>query len=155
MHMELFDVVSDRVIQDDLVSLHLLTPIERQREFVFFFEKYDLDRSLCNLNVDISKSPFDLGVDRVDTIRVSSSNIPLSALGALLNIKVCNRAGLEIFFKMRPSTIMRKVMDAYCTRTGVDRASTRWLFDGEPIREEDTPRELGMEDGDCVDVELA
>ena len=46
-------------------------------------------------------------------------------------------------------------MRAFCTRQGVAMESVRFLFDGNRIRENQTPNELEMEDGDSIDVVVA
>ena len=58
----------------------------------------------------------------------------------------------KIFFKCKPHTTMKKLMDAYATRQGVNRTSVRFLFDGERITDQQTPKDLGLEEGDSIDV---
>ena len=43
-------------------------------------------------------------------------------------------------------------MNAFCQRQGVAINSVRFLFDGERLSANQTPRELEMEDGDVIDV---
>lgn len=69
-----------------------------------------------------------------------------------MQIKVVAQDGTEIFFKCKPHTQMKKLMDAYASRQGVQLRQVRFLFDGERIREEQTPQQLGLEDGDSIDV---
>ena len=69
-----------------------------------------------------------------------------------LSVKVVSQDGTEIFFKCKPHTQMQKLMKAYAERQGVNLQSVRFLFDGERIRETQTPGELGIEDGDAIDV---
>ena len=47
---------------------------------------------------------------------------------------------------------MKKLMNAYADRQGVQLRSIRFLFDGERIREDQTPQDLELEDGDSIDV---
>jgi hypothetical protein len=54
---------------------------------------------------------------------------------------------------------MRKLIDAYCKRQGLQVSSVRFLFKGEPLNPEDTADSMGkedvtmgMEDGDRIDV---
>ena len=58
----------------------------------------------------------------------------------------------EIFFKCKPHTKMEKLMGAYANRQGVQLRAIRFLFDGERIREDQTPQDIGLEDGDSIDV---
>ncbi len=53
-----------------------------------------------------------------------------------------------IQFRVKKTTKMEKLMDAYCTRVGIPRRQCRFIFDGQIIRETDTPLELEMEDDD-------
>ena len=46
-------------------------------------------------------------------------------------------------------------MLAFCERQGISLRSVRFLFDGTRIRENQTPQELEMEDGDSIDVVIA
>ena len=69
-----------------------------------------------------------------------------------MNIKVVAQDGTEIFFKCKPHTQMKKLMDAYANRQGVQLRAVRFLFDGERINDTQTPAELGLEDGDSIDA---
>ena len=60
--------------------------------------------------------------------------------------------GTEIFFKCKPHTQMKKLMEAYAARQGVQLRALRFLFDGERIQEGQTPQDLGLEDQDSIDV---
>ena len=46
-------------------------------------------------------------------------------------------------------------MRAFCQRQGVAMESVRFLFDGNRIRENQTPNEQEMEDGDSIEVFVA
>ena len=69
-----------------------------------------------------------------------------------LNVKVVSQDGTEIFFKCKPHTNMSRLMTAYAQRQGVNLKSVRFLFDGERIRDDHTPSQLDMYEGDCIDV---
>ncbi|CAI2381917.1 unnamed protein product [Moneuplotes crassus] len=71
---------------------------------------------------------------------------------AHINIKVKNQDGAEIFFKIKKSTNLKKLMDAYCSRQGLMANTCRFIFDGERLRETDTPNSVEMENGDEIDV---
>ena len=43
-------------------------------------------------------------------------------------------------------------MEAYCQRQSLSSQNVRFLFDGERLRENQTPLELSMENGDEIDV---
>jgi small ubiquitin-related modifier len=69
-----------------------------------------------------------------------------------INLKVTGQDGSVVHFKIKKMTPLRKLMSAYCERTGVKMGSMRFRFDGQPINETDTPSQLDMEDGDAIDV---
>jgi hypothetical protein len=55
-----------------------------------------------------------------------------------LNIKVTD-SNNEVFFKIKRSTNLKKLMDAFCERQGKTPASVRFLFDGQRVQPTDTP----------------
>ena len=69
-----------------------------------------------------------------------------------INIKVKAQDGTEIFFKIKRSTQLKKLMDAYCQRQGLSGNQCRFIFDGERLKDDDTPDKLEMENGDEIDV---
>lgn len=146
----------------DRVMLNCMEPIEEQAEFRSFFDENDLVRAHCTVSVDTSKTPHELGVAAVSSILISidAGLLPprLVARRDLaqqpsLNVKVVTDDGHEIFFKCKPDTMMRKVMEACCNRLGLSMDAVRFLFDGERILPEHTPRILGIEDGDTIDMD--
>ncbi|KAK0583087.1 hypothetical protein LWI29_033187 [Acer saccharum] len=74
--------------------------------------------------------------------------------GAHINLKVKGQDGNEVFFRIKRSTQLRKLMTAYCDRQSVELNSIAFLFDGRRLRAEQTPDELEMEDGDEIDAML-
>lgn len=46
----------------------------------------------------------------------------------------------------------KQIFDAFLQRKSLQPGSVRFLFDGERVREDQTPQELDMEDGDSLDV---
>eukprot|EP01016_Furgasonia_blochmanni_P011665 TRINITY_DN1537_c0_g1_i2.p1 TRINITY_DN1537_c0_g1~~TRINITY_DN1537_c0_g1_i2.p1 ORF type:complete len:188 (+),score=13.31 TRINITY_DN1537_c0_g1_i2:65-628(+) len=69
-----------------------------------------------------------------------------------LNLKVKSQDGEEVFFRIRKTTQLKKLMDAYCQRQSVSFQNVRFLFDGERISDTQTPEQLQMENGDEIDV---
>lgn len=67
-------------------------------------------------------------------------------------ISVKSQDGNEIRFKIRPTSRFGKVVDAYCKRSGVERDTVRFLFDGQRLEEDKTIGEIGLQDGDEVDA---
>ncbi|KAK9474784.1 ubiquitin-related domain-containing protein [Dipodascopsis tothii] len=68
-----------------------------------------------------------------------------------LNIKVTDNNN-EVYFRIRKSTQLKKLIDTFCERQGKSRSSVRFLYDGERVNESDTPDALGMQDGDTLEV---
>jgi len=68
-----------------------------------------------------------------------------------LNIKVTDGAN-EVFFKIKRTTALKKLMDAFCERQGKSPSSVRFLFDGNRVQPTDSPDSLDMSDGDCLEV---
>lgn len=48
----------------------------------------------------------------------------------------------EVFFKIKRSTQLKKLMEAYCERQGKTISSVRFLYDGERIQLTNTPNEV-------------
>ena len=69
-----------------------------------------------------------------------------------LNLKVKSQDGNEVYFKVKKTTQLGKLMNAYCSRVGKDMSTVRFLFDGERIQPEATPEQLDMEDEDEIDA---
>ena len=55
-----------------------------------------------------------------------------------LNIKVTDNNN-EVFFKIKRSTQLKKLMDAFCDRQGKMPSTVRFLFDGVRVSATDTP----------------
>eukprot|EP00898_Chlorokybus_atmophyticus_P006107 jgi/Chlat1/6498/Chrsp45S05987 len=71
-----------------------------------------------------------------------------------INLKVKGQDGNEVFFKIKRSTALKKLMTAYCDRVSVEPNAIAFLFDGRRLREDQTPDELEMDDGDEIDAML-
>ncbi|KAI9320327.1 ubiquitin-related domain-containing protein [Zopfochytrium polystomum] len=67
-----------------------------------------------------------------------------------INLKVKGADGTEIAFKIKRSTTLQRLMDAYTSKTGVDKNSIRFMFDGKRLLGTETPDMLEMEDGDMI-----
>jgi small ubiquitin-related modifier len=68
-----------------------------------------------------------------------------------LNIKV-KQDDSEIVFKIKRSTPLKKLMNAYCQRQSLEISQIVFLYEGSRIQMEDTPEALGIEDGDEIDA---
>ncbi|KCV71472.1 hypothetical protein H696_02418 [Fonticula alba] len=72
----------------------------------------------------------------------------------VVSIKVMNQDQSAITFKLKRTMPLRKVIDAYCERMGIQKSGFRFCFDGERIHEDQTPEELDMQDDDIIEVML-
>ncbi|KPM39997.1 hypothetical protein AK830_g6554 [Neonectria ditissima] len=68
-----------------------------------------------------------------------------------LNIKVTDNNN-EVFFKIKRTTKLEKLMGAFCERQGKALSSVRFLFEGTRVQASDTPDALEMQDGDTLEV---
>ncbi|KAL9130606.1 MAG: hypothetical protein Q9217_001266 [Psora testacea] len=68
-----------------------------------------------------------------------------------LNIKVTDNNN-EVFFKIKRTTALSKLMNAFCERQGKTPSSVRFLFDGSRVNPTDSPDSLDMADGDTLEV---
>ncbi len=55
-----------------------------------------------------------------------------------LNIKVTDNNN-EVFFKIKRTTQLKKLMDAFCERQGKAPSTVRFLFDGQRVNPTDNP----------------
>ncbi|XP_025420860.1 small ubiquitin-related modifier 3-like [Sipha flava] len=69
-----------------------------------------------------------------------------------INLKVLGQDNGAAHFKIKIYTPLKKLMNAYCERTGLAMATVRFRFDGQAISEADTPSSLEMEEGDTIEV---
>ncbi|KAK2648998.1 hypothetical protein Ddye_016487 [Dipteronia dyeriana] len=63
---------------------------------------------------------------------------------AHINLKVKGQDGNEVFFRIKRSTQLKKLMNAYCDRQSVEINSIAFLFDGRRLRAEQTPDEVSF-----------
>jgi small ubiquitin-related modifier len=68
-----------------------------------------------------------------------------------VNLTIKDPQGEESYFKVKRSTRMRKLFQAFCRRNNLDPMTIRFFFQGERINEDHTPDDLGLQDGDKVD----
>jgi hypothetical protein len=68
-----------------------------------------------------------------------------------IDIKV-NYEGCEMFFKLKRSTPLKKLMTVFCKRQGVDPQHVRFVFDGRRLAGQETASSLDMENDDTIDV---
>ncbi|NXA06081.1 SUMO3 protein, partial [Sapayoa aenigma] len=69
-----------------------------------------------------------------------------------ISLKVAGQDGSLVQFKIRRHTPLSKLMKVYCERQGLSMRQIRFQFDGQPIKEADTPAQLEMDNEDTIDV---
>lgn len=69
-----------------------------------------------------------------------------------IKIKVVAEDKNVIYFKIKKTTPLKKLMRAYCAHMREKIEVMRFKFDGEPIDKMKNPSQLEMEDGDTIDV---
>ena len=67
-----------------------------------------------------------------------------------INLKVIGQDSNEIHFRVKMSVVMGKLKKSYCERVGVPENSLRFIFDGQWINDDDTPKGLKMEQDDVI-----
>ncbi|KAI5454807.1 SUMO protein smt3 [Naganishia albida] len=67
---------------------------------------------------------------------------------------VTSTDGNEVFFKIKRTTKLNKLKNAYAERVGKQVTSIRFFYDGRRVQDEDTPESLELEDGDAIEVQL-
>lgn len=72
--------------------------------------------------------------------------------GEYIKLKVIGQDNSEIHFKVKMTTHLKKLKESYSQRQGVPMNSLRFLFEGQRISDNQTPKELGMEDEDVIEV---
>ena len=72
-----------------------------------------------------------------------------------LLISVAGLQGDEVYFKVKPTTRLQKIFDAYANRKGVAGDSLRFLFKGSRVDGEPTCAAIGLEDGGQLEAENA
>ena len=60
--------------------------------------------------------------------------------------------GDEVWFKIKTTTKLQRLFDAYALRKGIDVGSLRFLLDGKRLNGDQTPEDVDVEDGDQIDV---
>lgn len=51
-----------------------------------------------------------------------------------INVRVVNQEGAEVFFKIKRTTALKRLMEAYCSRQGLSTTAVRFLYDGERLK---------------------
>ena len=63
----------------------------------------------------------------------------------LIQLKVKDQQGGVVQFRIKKSTPLRKFMELYCSRLGLQASQVHFTVDGERLAADDTAQELGLE----------
>ena len=75
--------------------------------------------------------------------------------GQQVALKVVNADGAEVFFKIKKQTALKKLMEAYIKNQDIAYTSVDFWYHGNPVEEDKTPEDLGMEDDDVILANIA
>jgi hypothetical protein len=80
----------------------------------------------------------------------SSNQEPLG--NSVVTVKVREQGGQTCIFRVKRSTPMMKIFDAFARKVGLTTETLTFRLDGERIREFETPASLNLSDEDQIDV---
>ncbi|XP_055973448.1 small ubiquitin-related modifier 1-like [Sorex fumeus] len=72
--------------------------------------------------------------------------------GEYVKLNVIGQDSGEIHFKVKMTTHLKKLKESYCQKQGVPVNLLKFLFEGSRIGDYHTPKELGMEEEDVIEV---
>ena len=105
-------------------------------------------------DINETQTPAQLDMEDGDVIHVEVRQAASSSSAELMTLRVIDEDGAEVYFTLKPTTPLKKLMHVYCNRKGVPLSNMRFLLDGQRIDEAKTPGEMGMEDGEVIDAEI-
>merc|ERR1711993_92359 len=85
-------------------------------------------------------------------INKMGDNAEASGETEYIKLKVVGQDSNEIHFRVKMTTQMGKLKKSYSERVGVPVSSLRFLFDGRRINDDETPKQLEMEQDDVIEV---
>ncbi|CAI9105024.1 OLC1v1003855C1 [Oldenlandia corymbosa var. corymbosa] len=59
---------------------------------------------------------------------------------------------IDVTMRVKKNVKLGKVMVVYCNRMGLRMDALRFTIDGKRVNEQQTPNDVGLEDGDVIDV---
>ncbi len=70
-----------------------------------------------------------------------------------LVVKISGQGMEQIYFKIKANSTFQRMMERYAQRNGIrDLKSVNFLLNGESIRPDQTPQQMGMIEGDEIEV---
>jgi Ubiquitin-2 like Rad60 SUMO-like len=82
-------------------------------------------------------------MSEVDELPAVANKEETTAAVEHLNIKVTD-GNNEVFFKIKRTTQLSKLMHAFCDKQGKSLASCRFLFDGQRVTPNETPQDVSL-----------
>ncbi|CAH6791678.1 Sumo1 [Phodopus roborovskii] len=76
-----------------------------------------------------------------DEAKPSTEDLGDKKEGEYIKLKVIGQDSSEIHFKVKMTTHLKKLKESYCQRQGVPMNSLRFLFEGQRIADNHTPKE--------------
>ncbi|OXB64282.1 hypothetical protein ASZ78_005934 [Callipepla squamata] len=73
--------------------------------------------------------------------------------GEYIKLKVIGQDSSEIHFKVKMTTHLKKLKESYCQRQGVPMNSLRFLFEGQRITDNHTPKEVSFSKSVAYSIE--
>ena len=77
---------------------------------------------------------------------------PVAPVAPPIQIRIRDQAGMEAFYKIKKTTPLGSLFNVHAQREGVCPGTLRYLFDGMRRYAHQTAADIGMEDGDQIDV---
>lgn len=93
------------------------------------------------------------GMDEATT-PPSESNVNNVVKAEIMTLKVKDQANNIMTFKVKRTSEMRKIFEAYAQRLGLPPGQLRFMYEGSRVNAVDTPGVLEMEEDDQMDVFL-
>ncbi|XP_021565183.1 small ubiquitin-related modifier 1-like, partial [Carlito syrichta] len=72
--------------------------------------------------------------------------------GGYIKLQVIGQDSSGVHFKVKMTTHLKKLRETYCQRQRVPMNSLRFLFEGQRIADNHTPKELVMEEEDVIEI---
>jgi hypothetical protein len=87
-----------------------------------------------------------------EILRVMGASFPDTTIlqGKCVELRVRGQDGLTTTYRLKENTRLQELMDAFCIAAECKMDDIHFLFDGAWLRDNQTPRELNMEDGDEI-----
>jgi len=71
-----------------------------------------------------------------------------------LTVRVKDQTDNTVLFKMKKDAQMKKIFGAYAQQIGAQPNNLKFVYDGQRVKETDTPKMLEMEDNDEIQAVL-